>query len=44
MEQNGGSINEQRNSLVEVLKGRDIDAEEVRCAAKGEECCEFVMT
>ncbi len=29
--------------LAEVLKGRSIDAEEVRCAAKGDEYCEFVM-
>ncbi len=29
--------------LAEVLKGRDIDAEEVKCIAKGDECCEFVM-
>ncbi len=30
--------------MAEVLKGRGIDAEEVRCAAKGDDCCEFVMT
>ncbi len=29
--------------LAEALKGRDIDAEEVKCAAKGDDCCEFVM-
>jgi len=29
--------------LAEVLKGRGIDAEEVKCAAKGDDCCEFVM-
>ena len=29
--------------LAEVLKGKDIDAEEVRCIAKGDDCCEFVM-
>ncbi len=29
--------------LAEVLKGKDIDAEEVRCIAKGDEFCEFVM-
>lgn len=29
--------------LAEVLKGMDIDAEEVRCTAKGDDCCEFVM-
>ncbi len=29
--------------LAEVLKGKHIDAEEVRCAAKGDACCEFVM-
>ena len=29
--------------LAEVLKCRTIDAEEVRCAAKGDDCCEFVM-
>ncbi|KCZ71100.1 putative hydrocarbon binding protein (contains V4R domain) [Candidatus Methanoperedens nitroreducens] len=29
--------------LAEVLKGMDIDAEEVRCASKGDDCCEFVM-
>ncbi|MCX9009701.1 MAG: 4-vinyl reductase [Candidatus Methanoperedens sp.] len=29
--------------LAEVLKGKDIDAEEVRCIARGDECCEFVM-
>ncbi len=29
--------------LAEVLKGKNIDAEETRCAAKGDECCEFIM-
>ena len=29
--------------LAEALKGKDIDAEEVKCAAKGDEFCEFVM-
>ncbi len=29
--------------LAEVLKGNEIDAEEVKCAAKGDDCCEFVM-
>ncbi len=29
--------------MAEVLKGKGIDAEEVRCAAKGDNCCEFVM-
>jgi predicted hydrocarbon binding protein len=29
--------------LAEVLKGKGIDAEEVKCAAKGDDCCEFVM-
>lgn len=29
--------------LAEVLKCKTIDAEEVRCAAKGDDCCEFVM-
>ncbi|NJD78647.1 MAG: hypothetical protein FIB08_16385 [Candidatus Methanoperedens sp.] len=29
--------------LAEVLKGNDIDAEETRCAAKGDDCCEFIM-
>jgi predicted hydrocarbon binding protein len=29
--------------LAEVLKCKAIDAEEVRCAAKGDDCCEFVM-
>ncbi len=29
--------------LAEVLKGKGIDAEETRCAAKGDECCEFIM-
>ncbi len=29
--------------LVEVLKCKAMDAEEVRCTAKGDDCCEFVM-
>ncbi|HLB72228.1 MAG TPA: V4R domain-containing protein [Candidatus Methanoperedens sp.] len=29
--------------LAEVLKGKGIDAEETKCAAKGDDCCEFVM-
>ncbi len=29
--------------LAEVLKGRYVDAEEMKCAAKGDEYCEFVM-
>jgi len=29
--------------LAEVIKGKEIDAEEVRCIAKGDDCCEFVM-
>lgn len=29
--------------LAEVLRGNEIDAEEVKCAAKGDDCCEFVM-
>ena len=29
--------------LAEVIKGKDIDAEEVQCAAKGDDCCKFVM-
>ncbi len=29
--------------LAEVLKGKGIDSEEIRCAAKGDDCCEFVM-
>ncbi len=29
--------------LAEVLKGNEIDAEEVKCAAKGDDCCKFVM-
>ncbi len=29
--------------LAEVLKGKGMDAEETRCAAKGDEFCEFVM-
>ncbi len=29
--------------IAEVLKGKGIDAEEVKCAAKGDDCCEFVM-
>lgn len=29
--------------LAQVLKGKSIDAEETRCAAKGDDCCEFVM-
>ncbi len=29
--------------LAEVLKGKDIDAEETKCIAKGDDCCEFVM-
>ncbi|TAN35038.1 MAG: hypothetical protein EPN24_07815 [Candidatus Methanoperedens sp.] len=29
--------------LAEVLKGNEIDAEEVKCAAKGDDYCEFVM-
>ena len=29
--------------LAEVLKGNVIDAEEVKCAAKGDDCCEFLM-
>jgi len=29
--------------LAEVLKGKNIDAEEVRCVVKGDEFCEFVM-
>ena len=29
--------------LAEVLKGKDIDAEEVKCAARGDDCCKFVM-
>ncbi len=29
--------------LAEELKCRTIDAEEVRCVAKGDDCCEFVM-
>ncbi len=27
----------------ELLKGKGIDAEETRCAAKGDDFCEFVM-
>lgn len=30
--------------LAETLSGKSIDSEEVRCAAKGDDCCEFVMT
>jgi predicted hydrocarbon binding protein len=29
--------------MVEVLKCKAIDAEEVGCISKGDECCEFVM-
>ncbi|MDP3103861.1 MAG: V4R domain-containing protein [Candidatus Methanoperedens sp.] len=29
--------------LAQVLKGNEIGAEEVKCAAKGDDCCEFVM-
>jgi len=29
--------------LAQVLKGDEIGAEEVKCAAKGDDCCEFVM-
>lgn len=29
--------------LAEVQKGSEIDAEEIKCAAKGDDCCEFVM-
>jgi predicted hydrocarbon binding protein len=29
--------------MAEVLKCKAIDAEEARCAAKGDDCCEFVM-
>jgi len=27
-----------------ALKGRDVDAEEVQCAARGDSCCEFALT
>lgn len=29
--------------LAEALKGENMDAEETRCMAKGDDCCEFVM-
>jgi predicted hydrocarbon binding protein len=29
--------------LAQVLKGNEMGAEEVKCAAKGDDCCEFVM-
>jgi len=29
--------------LAEVLKDKDIDAEEIRCIARGDDCCEFIM-
>jgi predicted hydrocarbon binding protein len=29
--------------LAEVLEGNYIDAEEIKCAAKGDDCCEFMM-
>ncbi len=29
--------------LAKVLKGKDIDAEEVKCTAIGDDCCKFVM-
>ncbi|VVB87045.1 V4R domain protein [uncultured archaeon] len=29
--------------LTEVLEGNSIDAEEIKCAAKGDDCCEFVI-
>lgn len=30
--------------LAEALSDRSLDSEETQCAAKGDECCEFVMT
>ncbi len=29
--------------MAEVLKKKAVDAEEEKCAAKGDDCCEFVM-